>query len=429
MPLSALTKHHLRQSDDSLPLTCISQCRDQPPPPPPSDGEHALPLKEVPILANNSSSNNSNFTIGGSWITKSISRHSSSSSAYSSSAETTNNPKRQYTMTTTNSEMSARSSIVSQSQESAKSMNSSVGVTSKRRSEGIKQVLSFSSLRKRESVDKNPFKWLCRRSDAGIRHSTSQLKLEQQMESEDHSGGLGPGKDVETQQQQPQVLSPDLGPVIVQRMDRLEEKIDIFFSGLSSASRSTTNSTDLEPGDPITIKETPQTPYINPQTDNDIKSHLKILTAEIAHLTKSNNNLSSCIDALGSSGLIDLLEMLSCSLENLHAIINSLREEQKQRQQQLQTIINPDQELQDKQLESQMDLIQRLGFLLGQREEQLRHERRLNQTYRRNIEGLEEMIRSLEEEWERAMPVMARSDVHVERVGDAIKRLSRGKAE
>jgi hypothetical protein len=174
MPLSALTKHHLRQSDDSLPLTCISQCRDQPPPPPPSDGEHALPLKEVPILANNSSSNNSNFTIGGSWITKSISRHSSSSSVYSSSAETTNNPKRQYTMTTTNSETSARSSIVSQSLESAKSMNSSVGVTSvsegssyysqksgqkqKRRSEGIKQVLNFSSLRKRESVDKNPFK-------------------------------------------------------------------------------------------------------------------------------------------------------------------------------------------------------------------------------------------------------------------------------
>lgn len=78
-------------------------------------------------------------------------------------------------MTTTNSETSARSSIVSHSQESAKSMNSSVGVTSvsegsshysqgksaqkqKRRSEGLKQALSFSSLRKRESVDKNPFK-------------------------------------------------------------------------------------------------------------------------------------------------------------------------------------------------------------------------------------------------------------------------------
>lgn len=172
MPLSALTKHHLRQSDESLPLTCISQCRDQPPPPP--TGEHALPLKQIPSLTNNDSNRNSNFTIGGSWITKSTSRHSSSSSVYSSSAEPTNNSKRQYTMTTTNSETSGRSSIVSQSQESAKSIVSSVGVTSvsegsshysqksaqkqKRRGEGFKQALSFSSLRKRESVDKNPFK-------------------------------------------------------------------------------------------------------------------------------------------------------------------------------------------------------------------------------------------------------------------------------
>ena len=266
------------------------------------------------------------------------------------------------------------------------------------------------------------YRWLCRRSDVSTRHSTSQLKLEQRMESEDHSSRLSPRRDVESQQQQPQVISPDLGLIIVQRMDRLEEKIDIFFSGLSSASRSTPDYT-IPDQDGNTIEHEPT--YTHPQTDNDIKSHLKILTAEIAHLTKSNNNLSSCIDALGSSGLIDLLEMLSCSLERLHATVTSLREEQKQQQ----NIINSGQENTEKQLESQMDLIQRLGFLLGQREEQLRHERRLNQTYRRNIEGLEGMIRSLEEEWKRAMPVMARSDVHVERVGDVIERLSRGKTE
>ena len=249
------------------------------------------------------------------------------------------------------------------------------------------------------------------------------------MELEDHSSGLIPRKDVERQQSQ--VVPCELGLVIVQRMERLEEKIDIIFSGLSSATKSTTNSTNLEPGDNITEK-TPHATYVHPQrnkptdTDSDMTKHLKILTAEINHLTKSNNNLSYCIDALGSSGLIDLLEMLSCSLEQLHAVITSLRDEQKQRQQE-QNII-PDQEnreLQEKQLESQMDIIQRLGFLLGQREEQLKHERRLNQSYRKNIEGLDGMIRVLEEEWERAMPVMARSDIHVEGVSDVIGKLSR----
>lgn len=269
------------------------------------------------------------------------------------------------------------------------------------------------------------YRWLCRRSDASIRPSTSQLKFEQQMEVEEQCSRFEIN-DIPTQP--PNKIPSDLGPVIVQRMERLEEKIDIFFSGMSSASSKSTRSTTDDLDDRI-IEEPAQTSYLtHPQTDSDIKNHLKILTAEIVHLTKSNNNLSSCIDALGSSGLIDLLEMLSCSLERLYAAVTSLREEQKQRQQQLQTI-NPDEELQEKQLESQMDLIQRLGFLLGQREEQLKHERRLNQSYRKNIEGLEEMIRSLEEEWERAMPVMARSDVHVDGVGDVIGRLSRGKAE
>lgn len=269
------------------------------------------------------------------------------------------------------------------------------------------------------------YRWLCRRSDASIRLSTSQLKLEQQMGLEEQSRKFE-RNDIQTQP--PKMIPSDLGPVIVQRMDRLEEKIDIFFSGLSSASKSTRHYTIPDQDGNITIDYEPsQNPYTHSQqtesSDSETKTHLKILTAEIAHLTKSNNNLSSCIDALGSSGLIDLLEMLSCSLERLHGAITSLREEQKQSQ---QRNIIPDQENTEKQLESQMDLIERLGFLLGQREEQLKHERRLNQSYRRNIEGLEEMIRVLEEEWERAIPVMARSDVSVQGVGDAIGRLSRG---
>lgn len=166
MPLSVLTKRHLRQSDDSLPLTSTSRCRDQPPP----TGEHTQPLRQIPRLKNNS---NSNFTIGGSWLTKSNSRHSSSSSVYSSVAEPTNNSKRHYTMTTTNSEMSARSSIVSRSQQSTNSIVSSVGATSvskssqysqksaqeqRRKSDGLKEVLRLSSLRKRDTSEKNPFK-------------------------------------------------------------------------------------------------------------------------------------------------------------------------------------------------------------------------------------------------------------------------------
>lgn len=166
MPLNVLTKHHLKQSDDSLPLTPISQCLDQPSP----TGEHALPLKQMSNL-----NNNSNFTISGSGLTRSNSLHSSSSSVYSSSAEPTNNTttKRQYKTTTSNSETSARSSIVSQSQESAKSIDSPLSVTSvsedshysqksaqnqKRRGEGLKQALSFLSLRKRDSSEKNPLK-------------------------------------------------------------------------------------------------------------------------------------------------------------------------------------------------------------------------------------------------------------------------------
>lgn len=276
-------------------------------------------------------------------------------------------------------------------------------------------------LKKEVSTDYG-YRWLCRRSDASIRQSTSQLKLDQQIELEDQSREFVQRNYTQT--------PPDLGLVIVQRMERLEEKIDTFiFSGLSKSTRNTTHDPDGK-----IIEELSQTTYTHPQrnqsTDTDTKNQLKILTAEINHLTKSNHKLSSCIDALASSGLIDLLEMLSCSLERLHAAINSLRDEQKQRQQQ-QTLVVSEQEhrkeLQEKQLESQIDIIQRLGFLLGQREEQLKHERKLNQSYRKNIEGLEEMIRVLEEEWERAMPLMARSDM--EGVSDVIGRLSRGGVE
>ncbi|RAO69240.1 uncharacterized protein BHQ10_005252 [Talaromyces amestolkiae] len=330
--------------------------------------------------------------------------------------------------TTTSSDTSAPSSIVLQSMESAKSIDSSVGVTSmsegshysqisvQKQKRGFKQAWSFSSLRKKENGEKNPFKWLCRRSDASIRHSTSELKLEQQGKlEEEQSHGL------KRQTLPPQTIPFNLGPVIVQRMERLEEKIDIISSGLFFASRNTTNSTNLKTGN-LMPDETPQNTYPPPQTNLDMKNHLKILTAEITHLTKSNNNLSSCIDALGSSGLIDLLEILSCSLERLHAAVTSLREEQKQCQQ--QQAINPNRR-HETQLDLQMELIQRLGFLLGQREEQLKHERKLNQSYRRSIEGLEEMIRALEEEWERAMPVMAQSGyVHVEGLADCIRKLS-----
>lgn len=162
MPLHMLTKHRLKQSDGSLPLTSISSCRDQPP----STDEHALPLKQISSLNNDNC--NSNLTIDG--LTKSPFLHSSSSSVYSSSAEPTNNRKREYTTTFTNSETSAPSSIALQSQESAKSIDSSMGVTSvsegshysqksaEKQKWGFKQALSFSSLRKRESDEKNPFK-------------------------------------------------------------------------------------------------------------------------------------------------------------------------------------------------------------------------------------------------------------------------------
>lgn len=164
MPLHILTKKHLKQSDDSLPLASISSCRDQPP----STDEHALPLKQISSL-NNGNCNHS-LTVGGSCLTKSPSLHSSSSSVYSSSAEPTNNPKRVYMTTTTSSDTSAPSSIVLQSMESAKSIDSSVGVTSmsegshysqisvQKQKRGFKQAWSFSSLRKRENGEKNPFK-------------------------------------------------------------------------------------------------------------------------------------------------------------------------------------------------------------------------------------------------------------------------------
>ena len=154
MPLHMLTKHRLKQSDGSLPLTSISSCRDQPP----STDEHALPVKQISSLSNGNC--NSNLPIDG--LTKSPFLHSSSSSVYSSSAEPTNNRKREYTTTFT--------SIALQSQESAKSIDSSVGVTSvsegshysqksaQKQKWGFKQALSFSSLRKRENDEKNPFK-------------------------------------------------------------------------------------------------------------------------------------------------------------------------------------------------------------------------------------------------------------------------------
>ncbi|EED16946.1 hypothetical protein TSTA_020050 [Talaromyces stipitatus ATCC 10500] len=434
---TTFTKHQHRQSDDLLALGCVSQCHDQPSPKATKGNDYTLRLDQ--IKTNNS---DDNIDGDGPWSNNTIdvaNSLSSSSSVYSASEEP-NNSTECTVKIATDSETSARSSsIVSRNQESVRSIASSVGVTSvsshysqkcnqeeeqqkqKRKSDELKHTLSFSSLRKIKSLEKIPFKmesalmafrWLCRKSDELIQRGD--------IETDDH------------QIQKLQEITPDLGAIIVQRMERLEEKIDILFSTTSKSTRSTIDESsstyqsilDPDADTPVeqplykTYNQTPLQAQKKEHTETIQQTEFKILTAEINHLIKSNNNLSSCIDALGSSGLIDLLEMLSCSLERLHSAINSLRERQQQ-QQNLDSINN---EEGDNQLRLQIDIIQSLGFLLGQREEQLRHERKLNQSYRENIEGLEGMISALEVEWKKVSPFISNSEC----MTDCIGRLKRG---
>lgn len=238
------------------------------------------------------------------------------------------------------------------------------------------------------------YRWLSRKTDASTRHPTSQLKREQQIELEGHSVVF----EKHNFQKQPPTMVPfDLQPVIVQKIERLEEILSTFFSGLSSATPNSTRTPTSE-SDDKTTQVPSQSGYTNNQTDPTIKD---ILIAGIAHLTESKNKPSSCLDALSSSGLIDLLEKLSFLLERLYY-----------------------QERTEIQLGLNMEVIQRLTFLLEQRDREIKHEREISQGYRKDMEELKEMIHLLEKEWESAKPMMARSKVYVEGVGNVIGRLS-----
>lgn len=174
----------------------------------------------------------------------------------------------------------------------------------------------------------------------------------------------------------------------------------------------------------------------NHAADNVNQIQLRVLTAEVCHLAKSNNKLSSCIDALGSSGLIDLLECLSLSLEQLHSAVSSLGHQQKQQQDLISEHISrisrqdsekhedrmqKDIELLQQQIESQSEIIQRLAFVLGKREEQLKLERNVSQRCLKDIDALSEMISALEVECSSSDAFTMRSQ-H-ERMGDCVNNL------
>jgi hypothetical protein len=241
-----------------------------------------------------------------------------------------------------------------------------------------------------------------------------------------------------------QTIPQEFGPDLLDKMEKLEEKLDTLIVSHFSTSRSTGSPgssiacpTTFEPKDntecrqiqgkeidayshieATNMKEKGQKPAQNSHDDQDKvnqKQYWEVLAAEIDRLIKSNNKLSACIDALGTSGLIELIDILSSSIERLNSELASLRRQQQQsntlREEAVPKSNDDNQEQQSKALEIQANTIQRLGVLLGRREEQLKHEKRATKGYNETISGLERMVRVLEVEWQSVMPLVYSSGV------------------
>lgn len=290
-------------------------------------------------------------------------------------------------------------------------------------------------------------RWLCRRSEFNARHSNDITPEQQQADLGQNIRVPEKSKDdhgvtsKEGHQKSEQPIHHELGPHLIDRMEKLEEKIDILVVSHFHTSRSTGSTGSsiacqamFDPEDKIDqrrniqgagVDACSQTDSSYPQMhhimeDEDHAEQIlqqKSLTAEIDRLIKFNNKLSSCVNALGSSGLIELIEMLGSSIERLHSELVSMRQQQQQQQQ--QNITNSEKsdndnifpyQRQQPELQAKAT-IQRLGMLLVRREEQLKQERMTTETCYETIGALEEKIQLLELEWRRVMPLISNSEV------------------
>lgn len=236
---------------------------------------------------------------------------------------------------------------------------------------------------------------------------------------------------------QSQAAGYSIGPDLTDRIEKLEDKIDAFIVSHFSASKLTSNT-----GSTVRNQQTPggkgvdacsqtdaylyenytegkrQRSFRLYNEDQNVAEQMQawmILAAEIDRLVKSNNKICSCIDALGSSGLIDLIEILGNSVGQLHSEIASLRKQQSMAVDSRDNLhIYDDNDSKNnfqqrrKQLEIPANAIQRLLVLLGRREEQLQQEKKATERSNRKIDALEEMIKVLEVEWQKIMPLVSK---------------------
>ncbi|OKL59419.1 hypothetical protein UA08_05204 [Talaromyces atroroseus] len=374
---------------------------------------------------------------------------SSYSSIYSSSERHLQRPG-----SVAKSETSGRSSLVSKSQESAQSISSSVGVTSLSndsifsqrlaqqqrqksknkadlKSKSPNQSISSFTFRRIKDKEHNPFKWLCRRSDSNIRHLNRVMPEQQEAvlgQQPYMSKQVGKEKYHEADpakksQRQNQTLPRGYGSDLLDKMSKLEEKIDTLIVSHIPAGKEVENHPYIEGENIKEKRQNTAQPHDDEEKDDQLQ-HRETLTAEIDRLIKSNNKLSSCIEALGSSGIIELIEMLSFSIEQLNSELVSLRkQQQEQNNNTTRETSHDDSNLQQQQrikaLEIQANTIQRLGILLERSEEQIKHEKRTTSRYIETISRLEKMVQVLEVEWRKVVLLIDNSEVDNNRVRGA----------
>lgn len=275
-------------------------------------------------------------------------------------------------------------------------------------------------------------RWLCRRSDASIRQTCQNKANPQQADLEKQSRVPYPKEAEKKSRKGQQTRRQELGPELIERLEKLEEKIDAFIVCQFSTPRSILSIGD----DTLDVQATcgaegrtegrSQMPseevgthsqkelLVKSQDEKDQGSRQHVhqcvpVAAEIDSLIKSNKKLSATIDALGSSGLIDLIEMLSYSIERLQSEIASLHQQNDIICSE-KTPRTSHEDSNGKQLGLQVHVTQRLATLLGRRDEELKQEKKATEKYKETIEGLEEMIKVLGLEWERAVPLITHSE-------------------
>ncbi|CRG86583.1 hypothetical protein PISL3812_03593 [Talaromyces islandicus] len=246
-----------------------------------------------------------------------------------------------------------------------------------------------SFLSKKKTRTRNPLKWLHRRTEP--RSSVQYQQLEQ--DGSDTTPRTSVSKNTSLSDE----IIRDLKADIVQKMGILEGKIDALSSSQGVTPQDRRRATDK---DDAGIQTNLENCNQQGSDKNESISYHSKLEERITHLTNTSTNLSS-LNALLSSDLYSLQN----SVQELQEEVCLLREEKFSLERR-----HGSYDEQRVQIDLQVDIIRRLGVVLGRKEKQLERERRMMNLYRDRINGFEDKVEMLRTEWERVLPLVMPKD-------------------